>query len=56
MEQYYIIGGYKGMTEKYGKKITPYFNTYNEALHYQQCYRVFSESLSKGTIKKTYNA
>jgi len=52
VSRYYVIGGFKANKEKYGKRITPYFTTYLKALHYVQCYRVFSESLSTGTIVK----
>lgn len=53
--KYFITGGYKGNKEKYGKRVTPYFNTYQEALHHKQTYSVFSLSLSEGTIEKEEN-
>lgn len=48
--KFYVVGGYRGMVEKFGKKITPFFDCYIDALTYQQCYRQFSESLSAGQI------
>ena len=51
VSKFFIVGGYKGMKEKYGKRVSPHFDTYGEALHYQQCNRVFSESICKGEIK-----
>jgi len=50
--KFFVVGGYKGNKAKYGERITPYFDTYLEALHYQQTYRCLSESLCKGTIEK----
>ena len=50
MARFYITGGYKGMREKYGKRITEFFDSYEDALHHKQCYGVFSLSLAQGTI------
>jgi len=49
--KYFYVGGYKGMTSLYNKRITPKFDTPEEALHYKQCYQVFSLSLTQGKLK-----
>lgn len=46
--KYYCKGAYLGNKELFGKRITPYFNTYDKALHYKQCYGGFSLSLGNG--------
>lgn len=48
--KFYIKGGYRGMLSKFGKRITEYFDSYDEALHYKQCYGCFSLSLEEGEI------
>ena len=54
VSRFFVIGGYRGMKEKYGKRISPHFNTYEQALHYKQTYGVFSLSLSDGTIARKF--
>ena len=49
--KYYIVGGYKGMKDKYNKRITPFFDSYLEAMFYRQNNGMFSLSLSEGSIK-----
>ncbi len=48
--KFHIVGGYRGMLSKFKKRITPYFNTYDEALTYKQCNGYFSLSLAEGDI------
>ena len=52
MDFYVILGGYKGLSEKYNKIISPIFNNYDEAATHKTIYGVFSLSISSGIIKK----
>ena len=48
--RFYFKGAYKGMENLYNKKITPYFNTANEAYAYKDSHKPFSLSLSKSLL------
>ena len=49
---YFFKGAYKGFTEKYNKRISPYFKTINEAYSFKDSRKIHSLSLSDSLPSK----